>query len=1092
MKRRNLSWVVTCGFRFLSACVLSLVFATGCPGGDGDGGVAGFTEVTPADLAQKSFRFAPEAGLFDEGDSRFGQSATLTVGEFYTNGRSAGFSLTTDDGSLQGGVLSLGSCSVQTTYLQLAGQAAQVGDIQHDYFVGCGVDAEGRLGLFEDEEEVLIVSEPPSVPGADLDERISMSRYFVVEPRFDPDALDESGLVELRLHGNVLSFWVDIYDLSPTDEVRDAHFYRGGAPENGDMLFTLFGSPVQPVRMFGPPFLEGSDLKASVFVTPEEVATLTDATSPLYVGFPSIRFPAGLLRGQLFNAPVGAEGGVLAYPNGVRLEVPAGALSESTAIEVTELPMAEVNAILTEREYAFLEKRLLGGFFIEPDMTFNVPIKGIVPVLQPESYELMWRMEVDFEGGKWWPVETELNYLARRGVAEIEIPHTSNGAILGGSGLSTEPDALRQQYIDTLCKAGLGGQICEDLDPLQDACCQLYDYLRPKDCICCRRLDQRQQSNASDFAQNRASGVCEFLSDRVISQYFECFDINGDTVPPQSHIASEVSPHCPSDMAIEIDIAPRSPRLRVCQTQQFTATMRGVDADGNEIMPPQSFDPVWRAGDPSKAVFITNAQGNFDGTLLAKGVGTVLVDANPGLPQYPLGIATWVTIESNIRSFTASPPALEIAAEQERIVSATVVLADGGAVDESKIRWTPAAPHIASVILDSGALTSIVAGERGCTEIAVSYQYDCETAQIAVPVCVECSPLEMTVRPGSVELLRQGSAVLEVEILDKDGSLVDASSVKWVSGDSAVADVLIDTGPATSVFAIDYGMTEVTALYEDDCQIKRATATVNVGCVDLELTPNFSIIEVDDSVSIAVIARDSNREQVEIRESDLTWDSEDWGTAAPSPASGRSTVAVEGIEAGSTLIAASYDDGSCPRRTGFARVVVTEETGIAGLWRLSPTSQTERCRYLDSGWLPQDDATPFTVKVSQSPQGDGIAATYVPNVGPVLSGSWDQGTGEFDLSVSTTSPDQCRYLFEYGDICGEATDCMMESCQNSTEVTGTTDEDVETLEAESAWNYQVTFSFSTPAGGSRQTNTWECEGSSVLEGVRPEVKELRP
>ncbi len=104
---------------------------------------------------------------------------------------------------------------------------------------------------------VLIVSEPPSVPGADLDERISMSRYFVVEPRFDPDALDEGGLVELRLHGNVLSFWVDIYDLSPTDEVRDAHFYRGGAPENGDMLFTLFGSPVQPVRMFGPPFLEG-------------------------------------------------------------------------------------------------------------------------------------------------------------------------------------------------------------------------------------------------------------------------------------------------------------------------------------------------------------------------------------------------------------------------------------------------------------------------------------------------------------------------------------------------------------------------------------------------------------------------------------------------------------------------------------------------------------------------------------------------------------------------------------------------------------------------------------------------------------------
>jgi len=309
MSARILSWVCVCSLLLVAAWS-----SAGCgvedEGNGGFAGGSGFSDATSADLARKSFRFEPDAGLFTKEDPRYGQSATLIIGEFRSTDPLAAFSLTTDDGSLQGGILELVDgppCSFFTQFLQLAGEDPQIDSLlSQDFFELCAVEPEGRLGLLEDDETLPIISDPPTDPTVDLDETIVVLPSLVVDPAIPLDARPETGSVELELLGNVLSYSVTIDDLLEADEVRDGHVRRGAASENGDLLVSLFGEPVQPVRSFGPlfpPFIAGSSITASVFVTPDEAATLTDAASPLYISITSRQVSSGLLRGQLRDAP---------------------------------------------------------------------------------------------------------------------------------------------------------------------------------------------------------------------------------------------------------------------------------------------------------------------------------------------------------------------------------------------------------------------------------------------------------------------------------------------------------------------------------------------------------------------------------------------------------------------------------------------------------------------------------------------------------------------------------------------------------------------------------------------------------------------
>ena len=294
------TWVRIGALSLLAACLV-----LGCAAEEaGQLGVAGFTDATRADFRYKAFRFGPDAGLFEPDDPRFGQSATLFVGEFPSSNVLAGFSLTTDDGSLQGGVLDVGSCFFVTMFLEFAGEEPQIeAFLRQDFFEWCGFDSEGRLALQEDDETLPIISEPATEPTPEFDAMVLLSPGLVVDPPIPLDDRAETGTVDLQLFGNVLSYTVTVDNLSETDDFRDGQIRRGDASENGDVVLTLFGEPIAVVRQYGPPFLEESSLTVSVFITPDEAAALTDSATPLYVLFTSQQISSGLMRGQLRDAP---------------------------------------------------------------------------------------------------------------------------------------------------------------------------------------------------------------------------------------------------------------------------------------------------------------------------------------------------------------------------------------------------------------------------------------------------------------------------------------------------------------------------------------------------------------------------------------------------------------------------------------------------------------------------------------------------------------------------------------------------------------------------------------------------------------------
>ncbi len=147
---------------------------------------------------------------------------------FGSDGSKAGFALSADDGSLQGGVLQFRPCDFVTTFLQAAGEEPLIDSfVSQDFFEWCGVDSEGRLGLQEDDETLPVISEPATEPSVELDAMVALSAGLVVDPPFPLDQRVETGTVELQVFGNVLSYTLTIENLASTDEVRNGQIRSG-------------------------------------------------------------------------------------------------------------------------------------------------------------------------------------------------------------------------------------------------------------------------------------------------------------------------------------------------------------------------------------------------------------------------------------------------------------------------------------------------------------------------------------------------------------------------------------------------------------------------------------------------------------------------------------------------------------------------------------------------------------------------------------------------------------------------------------------------------------------------------------------------
>jgi len=264
----------------LTLCVL------GCSKGEETSGPLddSFEAASPRTLGQRRFVFPAGSGIYEEGDPRRGQSTVVTIGRFNSAMQLAAFSAVSDDGSIEGGYLEVRElCDFATTYRALAGQAPVTPELEGDVlevasYDSCGIDGDGRLGLYSAYEEVSLISEPSEPAPVEFSTRVALSSSNVgAEP--EPDGSASQGAFELTLSANVMSYAMATSGPAVATW-SSAHIHRGRAGSNGEIWLSLFDPEIPASYM---PLPDAGHIVASTFVSPEQAAVLEVGGQEIYV-----------------------------------------------------------------------------------------------------------------------------------------------------------------------------------------------------------------------------------------------------------------------------------------------------------------------------------------------------------------------------------------------------------------------------------------------------------------------------------------------------------------------------------------------------------------------------------------------------------------------------------------------------------------------------------------------------------------------------------------------------------------------------------------------------------------------------------------
>jgi hypothetical protein len=314
---------------------------------------------------------------------------------------------------------------------------------------------------------------------------------------------------------------------------------------------------------------------------------------------------------------IATEGGTYEFVNGVVLDVPPGALDQPVTIDVSDLPEADVSAILESQTGAVSEKRYLGGFSVNPDVDFKKPVTATFSVEAPLSYETLMQIEVERSDQKYWFEKTALEYRPDKGEVVIEVSHFSDVGTAAVDNI--DPGTLDDLCTDPRFNSSLS--ICEDLDPLQPKECLLKPADRPAGTECCREGRITVRSEAIDFVSNRASEFCQMVSDSVDVTFHDCPLPDGG-VPTESSDICELSAHCPQDefLGAEVQLTPPGDSAACFSAgEKLNLEVAVTDGDGNSL---NNTAVQWRSADSGVAIVSPAGQ------LAAVGNGTALVEAS--------------------------------------------------------------------------------------------------------------------------------------------------------------------------------------------------------------------------------------------------------------------------------------------------------------------------------------------------------------------------------------------------------------------------------------------------------------------------------
>ncbi|NQT26793.1 hypothetical protein HQ585_15665 [candidate division KSB1 bacterium] len=291
------------------------------------------------------------------------------------------------------------------------------------------------------------------------------------------------------------------------------------------------------------------------------------------------------------TAIVSPGGGEYTFSDGIKLTVPAGAVSVNTEIEIRKVGNNELSSIFGQRGVPM--DRLLACVEGKPDgLTFSQPVKLMVPVdLEPGEIPVV--HEIDLENGAYAPLMTESVGDPEADTLEISISHFSS----------------------------ISAEILKELEELFPECA-----IDP--CRCGRiKVEQSDKDNICD------TGECQITESRVSVTFLDC-----PGQPVEESFLREVSSGCRPKMTLTVGsqkvITENQTSVRAVIELGCEATEeQSVDFSVSGV--PGSVDPTYATTDPDGQARTTFTAGDQEGMATVTARSTVsyytfTVSANAG------------------------------------------------------------------------------------------------------------------------------------------------------------------------------------------------------------------------------------------------------------------------------------------------------------------------------------------------------------------------------------------------------------------------------------------------------------------------------
>lgn len=292
-----------------------------------------------------------------------------------------------------------------------------------------------------------------------------------------------------------------------------------------------------------------------------------------------------------WDVAVDTNGGQVALPNGVVLDIPAGAVAAPTTLAFGDIPCQQVDALFAATALNTHDNRCLGAFAGEPTgFAFDLPVNVSLPIAQRTADEFgLWLSSVP--GRRDYTLAaTDLTLRGDVGTVEATLSDLAIYALAGATNIN--PPAART--------AG-------PLDP----CCSQDNAVADPNC-CCTTF--RVVSAAGDSFSTDCD--CQLLGFELEIEFPNC---PGSPVFFDSE--AHASENCPTDL--QAGITSDSLNMWKCETRSLQVDLTGTNQDGASCSLP--LPVLWSTGD--SAIATVQETGPNTAQLTGEGAGTTSVTA---------------------------------------------------------------------------------------------------------------------------------------------------------------------------------------------------------------------------------------------------------------------------------------------------------------------------------------------------------------------------------------------------------------------------------------------------------------------------------